>query len=179
MASSSPIPDPEVPTKATRRRFTAAQKARILDAYEAASPIERAAICRRERIYSSLLSNWRKRRASGKPLSARRGAKPNPEAVEATRLQKRIAELERKSAKADRVIDVLWKSLRTLAGVCRRECGRAGSAAGERAVLDVSVVVGEREGCKQLGVSRASFQRHKKRRTQKAHKTAPKRARKG
>jgi hypothetical protein len=39
--------------------------------------------------------------------SARRGAKPNPEAVEATRLQKRIAELERKSAKADRVIDVL------------------------------------------------------------------------
>ena len=62
MATTSSSPDPEVPAKAVRRRFTAAEKARILDAYEAASAIERAAICRRERIHSSLLSNWRKRR---------------------------------------------------------------------------------------------------------------------
>ena len=40
MASSPPLPDSEIPAKATRRRFTAAKKARILDAYEAASPIE-------------------------------------------------------------------------------------------------------------------------------------------
>jgi hypothetical protein len=30
----------------------------------------------------------------------------------------------------------------------------------EQAVLDVSAVVGERQACKQLGVPRASFQRH-------------------
>jgi transposase-like protein len=60
-ASSSPTPDPEVPAKVTRRRFTALEKVRILDAYERASDIERAAICR-ERIYSSLPSNWRKQR---------------------------------------------------------------------------------------------------------------------
>ena len=119
MASSSPIPDPEVPAKVTRRRFTAVEKVRILDAYEGASDIERAAICRRERIYSSLLSNWRKQRASGRPLSTRRGPKPNPEAVEATRLQKRIAELERKLAKADQVIDIqgkVYALLRACAG---------------------------------------------------------------
>jgi transposase len=119
MASSSPTPDPEVPAKVTRRRFTAVEKVRILDAYEGASDIERAAICRRERIYSSLLSNWRKQRSSGRPLSTQRGPKPNPEGVEATRLQKRIAELERKLAKADQVIDIqgkVYALLRACAG---------------------------------------------------------------
>jgi len=119
MAASPIIPDPEVPAKTTRRRFTAAEKARILDAYEAASDIERAALCRRERIYSSLLSRWRKRRGSGRPLSARRGPKPNPEAVEATRSQKRIAELEQKLAKAEQVIDIqgkVYALLRACAG---------------------------------------------------------------
>ena len=72
MATSPPLPDSEVPAKATRRRFTAAEKARILDAYEAASPIERAAICRRDSIYSSLLTNWRKQSVAGKPLASRR-----------------------------------------------------------------------------------------------------------
>jgi len=57
VATSPPLPDSEVPAKATRRRFTVAEKARILDAYEAVSPIERAAICRRKNIYSSLLTN--------------------------------------------------------------------------------------------------------------------------
>ena len=119
MAPSPTIPDPEVSAKTTRRRFTAAEKARILDAYEAASDIERAALCRRERIYSSLLSRWRKRRGSGRPLSARRGPKPNPEAVEATRSQKRIAELEQKLAKAEQVIDIqgkVYALLRACAG---------------------------------------------------------------
>ena len=119
MAASPPVPDPEVPAKATRRRFTAAEKARILDAYEAASDIERAAICRRERIYSSLLSRWRKQRGLGRPLSARRGPKTDPEGVEETRSHKRIAELERKLAKAEQVIDIqgkVYALLRACAG---------------------------------------------------------------
>jgi transposase len=119
MVPSPGVPDPEVPAKATRRRFTSAEKARILDAYEAASEIERAGICRRERVYSSLLSKWRKQRSSGRSLSARRGPKPDPEAVEATRSQKRIAELERKLAKAEQVIDIqgkVYALLRACAG---------------------------------------------------------------
>ncbi len=62
MESNPTIPNPKVSAKATRRRFTAAEKARILDAYDGASAIEKAAQCRRERIYSSLLSNRRKQR---------------------------------------------------------------------------------------------------------------------
>lgn len=119
MAITSSTPDPEVPAKASRRRFTAAEKARILDAYEAASAIERAAICRRERIYSSLLSNWRRQRASGAPLAAKRGRKPDPDAVEMTRLQKRNAVLEEKLAKANQVIDIqgkVYALLRACAG---------------------------------------------------------------
>ena len=65
----------EVAARVTRRHFTAAQKARILDEYEHASAIERAAICRRKHIYSSHLSNWRKQRASGGSLDAKRVVK--------------------------------------------------------------------------------------------------------
>src|SRR5664279_1668312 len=44
--------------------------------------------------------------------------------------------------------------------MCRRECGQAGSAAVEQAVLDMKVELGERHACKRMGVARASFQRH-------------------
>jgi len=119
MLSNSILPDPEVPAKATRRRFTAAEKARILDAYDGASDIEKAAICRRECVYSSLLSNWRKHRSTGKPFAARRGRKANPQAVEVMQLQKRNAVLEQRLEKAERVIDVQGKVftlLRAVAG---------------------------------------------------------------
>lgn len=119
MLSNSTIADPEVPAKATRRHFQAAEKARILDAYEGASDIEKAAICRREGVYSSLLSNWRKQRAAGKPLAARRGRKPDPQAVASTQLQKRYAILAQRLAKAERVLDIQGKAyalLRACAG---------------------------------------------------------------
>ena len=119
MESTPTTPNPEVPAKATRRRFTAADKARILDAYDGASDIEKAAICRRERVYSSLLSNWRKQRASGAPLATRRGPKFDPENVEFTRLQKRNAVLEQKLVKAEQVIDIqgkVYALLRAVAG---------------------------------------------------------------
>jgi transposase-like protein len=119
MVTTRAIPDSEVPAKTSRRRFTAAEKARILDAYDAASAIERAALVRRERIYSSLLSNWRKQRNSGAPLASKRGRKADPEAVEMTQLQKRNAVLEQKLAKANQVIDIqgkVYALLRACAG---------------------------------------------------------------
>jgi transposase len=109
----------EVAARVTRRRFTAEQKARILEEYEHASAIEKAAICRREHIYSSHISNWRKQRASGKPLEAKRGRKPEPLAVENTRLRKRTIDLEQRLAKAEQVIDVqgkVYALLRAVAG---------------------------------------------------------------
>lgn len=117
MQSQSRAPDPEVPAKATRRRFSAADKARILDEYEDASSIERAALCRREHIYSSHIANWRKQRTAGAPLEAKRGRKPDPQAVEITRLRKANANLEQRLAKAGRVIDIQGKAYALLRSV--------------------------------------------------------------
>ena len=111
--------DPEVPAKATRRRFSAAEKARILAEYEQASPVERAAICRRERIYSSHVSNWRKQRKAGAPLEAKRGRKSDPGSVENARLRKENEQLQKRLTKAERVIDIQGKAyalLRAVAG---------------------------------------------------------------
>lgn len=119
MHSNQTPPDPEVPAKATRRRFSAVDKARILDEYERASSIEKAAILRREHIYSSHIANWRKQRAAGVPLEAKRGRKPDPKSAEVTRLNKEVAQLQRRLAKAERVIDIQGKAyalLRAVAG---------------------------------------------------------------
>ena len=119
MQSKPTIPDPEVSAKVTRRRFSAAEKARILDAYEQASPIERAALCRREGIYSSHVANWRKQRAAGAPLEVKRGRKPDPQGVENTRLRRENDTLAQRLAKAERVIDIQGKAyalLRAVAG---------------------------------------------------------------
>jgi transposase-like protein len=113
------VQENEVVARVSRRRFTAAEKARILEEYEAASTIERAAICRRERIYSSHISNWRKQRATGKPLEAKRGRKADPQGAEITQLRKKNIELEKRLAKAEQVIDVqgkVYALLRAVAG---------------------------------------------------------------
>ena len=113
------VQENEVVVRVSRRRFTAAEKARILEEYEAASTIERAAICRRERIYSSHISNWRKQRTAGQPLEAKRGRKADPQAAEITQLRKKNVELEKRLAKAEQVIDVqkkVYALLRAVAG---------------------------------------------------------------
>src|SRR6202451_249001 len=58
-------PDPEVPEKARRRTFTAQYKQEVLAAYEAAPDGEKGAILRREGLYSSLISEWRRARDGG------------------------------------------------------------------------------------------------------------------
>ena len=60
-------PDPQVPERASRRRFTAAYKARILKEADACTqPGELGALLRREGLYSSTLANFRKLRDAGK-----------------------------------------------------------------------------------------------------------------
>jgi transposase-like protein len=59
-------PDPEVVPKAKRRRFSAEYKLRILREADACSePGEIGSLLRREGLYSSHLSNWRRQRQSG------------------------------------------------------------------------------------------------------------------
>ena len=67
-------PDPEVADKATRRRFTAAYKRRIVrEADKCTKPGEVGALLRREGVYSSSLSTWRRQHDAGE--LAGRGAK--------------------------------------------------------------------------------------------------------
>jgi transposase len=71
----------DVRSKAKHRVFTAEDKARIVVEYEkAATPAERAAMLRREGVYTSHIANWRKARDRGEALTPTRGRRPNPDA---------------------------------------------------------------------------------------------------
>ena len=108
-------PNPEVVAKAKRRRFTAAYKQRILleaDAAKATGTL--GAMLRRERLYSSLLVNWRRERDAGilKGLTpAKRGPKSrqNPLDAEVGKLRSQNARLTEDLRKAGIIIDVQKK----------------------------------------------------------------------
>ncbi|MGH3341990.1 MAG: hypothetical protein ACRDPK_03725 [Carbonactinosporaceae bacterium] len=54
------VPDPLVPERAKRRTYTAKYKAEILAEYDGLDRGGRGALMRREGLYSSLISEWRK-----------------------------------------------------------------------------------------------------------------------
>lgn len=91
-------PDPEVIAKPERRRFSAEYKLRILEEIDQAGPGETGKILRREGLYSSLLTEWRRSRKAGAmgALSRTRGRKRKPE----NPLEQRVRQLERELAKA-------------------------------------------------------------------------------
>ncbi len=99
--AASPAPDPEVSEKPTRRQYPAEYKLRILKEVDACSePGDVGAFLRREGLYSSLLSTWRRQREDGslKALSpSKRGRKVTP----ANPLSRRVEELERKNRKLE------------------------------------------------------------------------------
>jgi transposase-like protein len=103
-------PDPELVERARRRRFTAEYKLRILREADACSkPGEIGALLRREGLYSSLLTEWRRQRERGalQALERPRG-RPKADLREAqiAGLQRRLERAERELEKARRVIEV-------------------------------------------------------------------------
>lgn len=89
-------PDPEVTAKPKRRQFTAEDKQRILEEADACSaPGEVGALLRREGLYSSHLTSWRRQRDKGLEPK-KRGRKGK------TADQKRVAELEAQLKRAER-----------------------------------------------------------------------------
>jgi transposase len=105
-------PDPEVPERARRRTFTAAYKQEILAAYDAAGPGEKGAMLRREGLYSSLITEWRRARDAGAlaGLKQPRGRPAaDPRDAQIARLRKEKAQLEQELAKARFVVDVQAK----------------------------------------------------------------------
>ena len=116
------MPDPEVPDRPVRRRFTAEYKRRILQEADRCQPGELGALLRREGLYSSLLSKWRQQRerAEREALAPKkRGRKPNRRDPAA----ERIAELERENQRlrkhlqeAEAIIEV-QKKISDLLGI--------------------------------------------------------------
>ena len=107
----------EVVERTSRRRFTAKYKLRVLEQADGCTePGQIGALLRREGLYSSHLTTWRRQRETGALAGLaprKRGHKANP----MNRQTQRMAELERENerlrhrlAQAETIIDVQKKS---------------------------------------------------------------------
>jgi transposase-like protein len=115
LVSAPPAASPELGDRPRRRTFTAKDKLRILDEIDRAGPGGGGAILRREGLYSSSLSEWRRQRDAGayEALKAvKRGPKrsePNPMAAEHAQLLRENKRLTLQLRRAEAVIDIQKK----------------------------------------------------------------------
>lgn len=107
--------DPEVSAKATRRRYSAEYKRKILAEADKCGPGGIAALLRREGLYSSHLTTWRKQREAGEIAGLaprRRGRKPvprNPLVGENEKLRRENDRLRKRLRQAETIIEVQKK----------------------------------------------------------------------
>lgn len=112
--SRAEVPDPEVIPQAGRRLFSAKYKLRILaEAGRCQGQGQIGALLRREGLYSSHLSRWRRMRAEGE-LQPQRGRKSEPQAGEVAQLRRENKRLRGQLEQAELVIDVQKKLSRLL-----------------------------------------------------------------
>lgn len=115
--AASPVPNPEVLEKPVRRHFTAEYKLRIVSQADAAGqqPGKVGELLRREGLYASHLSTWRKQREQG-TLAAlapkkrgRKASQPDPLVKENRRLQRENERLTARLRQAETIIDIQKK----------------------------------------------------------------------
>jgi transposase len=95
-------PDPEVPARHARRRFTTAYKLEILRKADACQrPGELGALLRREGLYSSHLVTWRRQRAHGLTPKTR-GRKPTSSDPRLKQVEREKAALETANRRLER-----------------------------------------------------------------------------
>jgi transposase len=104
------VADPELVEQAKRRSFTAKYKARILAEADACTePGQVGALLRREGLYTSHLTYWRKQRRDGalKELGQPRGRKPvDRREQEIVALKRKLERSESELVKARKVIEI-------------------------------------------------------------------------
>lgn len=119
MAHPTVVPDPEVPEKTVRRKFTAAYKLRILkEADSCIKPGEIGALLRREGLYSSSLTSWRRQVNQGL-IPRKRGPvtqKVDPSIRRNAELERENARLIHKLKQAELIIEVQKKVAELLKG---------------------------------------------------------------
>lgn len=123
-----------IEVRRARRSWPAEYKLGILDEIEEAKRSGEATvaeICRREGLYSSLISEWRKQRDEG-ALEGLRDRKPGRPAKDRTRdelarLRARVAELEAELDTARELIDTQGKVSALLQEMSRKSAGNSTS----------------------------------------------------
>ena len=115
VVSAPSAASPELGDRPRRRTFAAAEKLRILRLVDEAGPGGIGAILRREGLYSSLLTDWRRQRDAGayEALKAvKRGPKtfePNPLAAEGVQLRRDNERLTLRLQRAEAIIEIQKK----------------------------------------------------------------------
>ena len=111
-----PTPDPEVVAKPKRRKFTAEYRLRILEEAESCTqPGEVGRLLRREGLYSSHLTEWRRARREGSlqgltpSKRGRKLAERNPLSAKVHELEAKVARLEKELHTAHTILDVQGK----------------------------------------------------------------------
>lgn len=113
LVSAPPAASPELVERPRRRRsFSAANKVRLLAEIDRAGPGGSGAILRREGLYSSALTDWRRQRDAG-AYEALKAVKRGPKALPANPLAAEHAQLLRDNKRltlqlqrAEAVIDI-------------------------------------------------------------------------
>jgi transposase len=109
-AAQARVPDPELAERAKRRTFRAKYKLEVLEKAEACTrPGEIGELLRREGLYTSHLTAWRKQRKAGalRELGKPRGRKPvDKRDAEIAQLKRKLERSEAELAKARRVIEI-------------------------------------------------------------------------
>ena len=107
------LPDPGVKPKAKHRQFSAEYKKRILDEADACTTAtQRGALVRREGLYSSHLTAWRRQRTQGVLdglAPKKRGRKSDPLVAENARLQHELERVQAQLQRAETIIEVQKK----------------------------------------------------------------------
>ena len=126
------VPEVEVLPKASRRRFSAEYKLKVLQEGEACTqPGAIGALLRREGLYSSNLTTWREQRRTGELgglAPKKRGPVPkakNPLAAKVAALEREVTRYKARAERAEALVD-LQKKVAEILGVELQRNGEQG-----------------------------------------------------
>ncbi len=108
------VTSPDPAPRPTRRRFTGEYKAAIVAEYDGCTNAgEKGALLRREGLYSSHITEWRRASATGSLAGLTgtpRSTKRTPDQAELEKLRRRNERLERELAKTEAALTIMGKA---------------------------------------------------------------------